>query len=227
MLTIALRGIASNPFRYAATALAIVLGIAFFTATSVLTTSFENSLNDSIADAFDDIDAAVRSAEVIETPFVDIRERIPPSIADEVAAADGVAWAYPFLAGYAQVVAADGKTVGGADANAQAFAWIDDPAASPLTVVEGRAPQAPDEVVIDLDTFDEGSFALGDSVRVLPLSAQQRFTVVGTVDDGAASAARCSRSVTRALRSCWVAAKSIRSSSARRHRSLPSSSWSG
>ena len=184
MLTIALRGIANNPFRYAATALAIVLGIGFFTATSVLTTSFENSLNDTITEAFEEVDAAVRSANIIETPFIDIRERIPPSVADEVAAVEGVAWAYPFLAGYAQVVAADGKTVGGADANAQAVAWIDDPAASPLTVVEGRAPAAADEVAIDMETFDEGGFALGDSVRVLPLPPEQRFTVVGSIDDG-------------------------------------------
>ena len=184
MLTIALRGIANNPFRYFATALAVVLGIGFFTATSVLTTSFEDSLNQSIAEAFDDVDAAVRSADIIETPFIDIRERIPPSVADEVAAVEGVEWAYPFLAGYAQVVASDGKTVGGADANAQAVAWIDDPAASPLTVVSGRAPAAADEVVIDVDTFDDGGFALGDSVRVLPLPERQRFTVVGTIDDG-------------------------------------------
>ena len=184
MLTIALRGIANNPFRYAATALAIVLGIAFFTATSVMTTSFEDSLNQSIAEAFEDVDAAVRSADIIETPFGDVREQIPLSVADEVAPVDGVAWAHPFLAGYAQAVAADGKTVGGADANAQAVAWIDDPAANPFTVVAGRAPEAVDEVVIDTDTFDDGDFALGDSVRVLPLADQQRFTVVGTIDDG-------------------------------------------
>ena len=184
MLTIALRGIANNPFRYAATALAIVLGIAFFTATSVMTTSFEDSLNQSIAEAFEEVDAAVRSADIIETPFIDIRERIPPSVADEVAAVDGVEWAYPFLAGYAQVVAADGKTVGGADANAQGVAWIDDPAASPFTLVSGRAPEAADEVAIDVGTFDDGGFALGDSVRVLPVPERQRFTVVGSFDDG-------------------------------------------
>ena len=183
MLTIALRGIANNPFRYVATALAIVLGIAFFTATSVLTTSFEESLNDSIADAFQDVDTAVRSANTIETPIIDIRERIPPTVADEIAGVDGVAWVYPFLAGYAQVVAADGKTVGGADANAQAIAWIDDDEVNPLAVVEGRAPAEPDEVVIDVNTFESGGFSLGDSVQVLPLGPQQRFTVVGTIDD--------------------------------------------
>lgn len=184
MLTIALRGIANNPFRYFATALAIVLGIAFFTATSVLTTSFQESLNDSIAEAFVDVDAAVRSAEIIETPVIDIRERIPPAVADDIAEVDGVAWAYPFLTGYAQVVAADGKTVGGADANAQAIAWIDDDAVNPLTIVAGRAPSEPDEVAVDASTFDDGGFSLGDSVQVLPLGPQPRFTVVGTVDDG-------------------------------------------
>ena len=184
MLTIALRGIANNPFRYAATALAIVLGIAFFTATSVMTTSFEDSLNDSVAEAFVDVDVAVRSAEIIETPVIDIRERILPSVADEIAEVDGVAWVFPFLAGYAQVVAADGKTVGGADANAQAIAWIDDDEVNPLSVVAGRAPAEPHEVVIDVDTFDEGGFSLGDSVQVLPLGPQHRFTVVGTIDDG-------------------------------------------
>lgn len=183
MLTIALRGIANNPFRYLATALAIVLGIAFFSATSVLTTSFEDSLNDSITEAFVDVDAAVRSANTIETPIIDIRERIPPTAADDIAGVDGVAWVYPFLAGYAQVVAADGKTVGGADADAQAIAWIDDDDVNPLTVVAGRAPAEPDEVVIDVNTFDEGGFSLGDSVQVIPLGPQQRFTVVGTIDD--------------------------------------------
>ena len=38
--------------------------------------------------------------------------------------------------------------------------------------------------MIDVDTFDDGGFALGDAVRVLPLPDRQRFTVVGTIDDG-------------------------------------------
>ena len=187
MLTIALRGVANNPFRYVATALAIVLGIAFFTATSVLTTSFSDSLNQSIAEAFEDVDAAVRSSNTIETPVFDIRERIPPSVADEVAAVDGVAWAFPFLAGYAQAVTASGKTVGGANASAQGVAWIDEPDANPFTVVEGRAPTADDEVAIDIDTFDAGGFALGDELRVLPLPADVTFTVVGTIEDTSGS----------------------------------------
>ncbi len=187
MFTIAIRGIANNPFRYVATALAIVLGIAFFTATSVLTASFEDSLNESIAEAFEDVDAAVRSANTIETPFLDIRERIPPSVAEDIAVVDGVDGAFPYLAGYAQIVTSDGKAVGGAGADAQGLGWIDDPDANPFTVVAGRAPTAADEVVVDEDTFNEGGFALGDTVRVLPLPAEVSFTVVGTITDESGS----------------------------------------
>ena len=183
MLAIALLRVAQNPFRYIATALAIILGIAFFTATSVLTTSFEESLNSSIEQSFEDVDASVRSTNKIETPVFDARERIPASLADDIAEVEGVAGVFPYLAGYAQAVTAEGKTVGGADANAQGLAWIDDPETNPFAVVQGRGPATANEIVIDADTFDSGSFALGQSVWVLPAPAALPYTVVGVIED--------------------------------------------
>ena len=183
MLAIALLRVVQNPFRYIATALAIILGIAFFTATSVMTNSFEKSLNSSIEQSFEDVDASVRSTNKIDTPVFDARERIPASLADEIAAIDGVAGVFPYLAGYAQAVTAEGKTVGGADANAQGIAWIDDPDTNPFEVVDGRAPVSDDEIVIDADTFDRGSFALGQSVWVLPAPNIAPYTLVGVIED--------------------------------------------
>lgn len=183
MLSIALLRVVQNPFRYVATALAIILGIAFFTATSVLTTSFQESLNTSIEESFKDVDVAVRSTNKIDTPVFDARERIPASLADEIAAVEGVAGTFPYLAGYAQAVTAEGKTIGGADAGAQGIAWIDDPVANPFDVVEGRAPVAANEIVIDADTFESGDFALGQSVWVLPAPASSPFTVTGVMLD--------------------------------------------
>ena len=183
MLAIALLRVAQNPFRYVATALAIVLGVAFFTATSVMTTSFEDSLSSSIEESFEDVDVAVRSTNKIDTPVFDARERIPASLADEIAAIEGVTGTFPYLAGYAQVVTAEGKTIGGADAGAQGIAWIDDPDTNPFAVVEGRAPAAANEIVLDTDTFDSGRFALGQSVWVLPAPASAPYTVVGVVVD--------------------------------------------
>ncbi len=183
MLAIALLRVVQNPFRYIATALAIILGIAFFTATSVLTTSFENSINTSIEESFEDVDVSVRSTNKIDTPVFDARERIPASLADDIAAIEGVAGTFPYLAGYAQAVTAEGKTIGGADQNAQGIAWIDDPGTNPFAVADGRAPATADEIVIDADTFDEGGFSLGQSVWVLPASANAPFTVVGIIVD--------------------------------------------
>lgn len=183
MLQLALEGVRSNPFRYVATVIAIVLGIGFFTATSVLTTSFQDSLNDSIAKAFDDVGAAVRSDEVVEQAGFDVRRQIPAATAAQLRGIDGVAAAAPYLAGYARVVRSNGKALGGPDAQSQGFGWIEEADLNPFTVERGRAPQAPDEVVVDAETFADGGFALGERVRVLPLPADSPFTIVGTISD--------------------------------------------
>ncbi|MGB3735741.1 MAG: FtsX-like permease family protein [Ilumatobacter sp.] len=179
MFQIAIRGLKQNPFRYFATVIAIVLGVSFFIATSVMTTSFQDTLNGSIAEAFEDVDGAVRSTDVIETDFFDIRQKIPASTADDIAQIDGVAGAAAFLTGYAQVVTGDGKVLDGGGQPPQGIAWIDDPAVSPYVITEGAAPSAPNEVVLDVDSFTDGGFAIGDEVRVLPLPENVLFEVVG------------------------------------------------
>jgi putative ABC transport system permease protein len=187
MFQIAVRGLRQHPFRYVATAIAIVVGVAFYVATSVMTTSFEDTLNSSIAEAFDDVDASVRSTEVIETDLAEIRQKIPYETAEEIAAIDGVSSAGAFLTGYAQPVTADGRVVAAAGAPPQGLAWIDNPEISPYEILAGSAPVAADELVLDEDTFSDGGFSLGDSVRVLPLPADERFTVVGVLGSDGAS----------------------------------------
>jgi putative ABC transport system permease protein len=182
MFQIAIRGLRQNPYRYAATAIAIVLGVAFYVATSVMTTSFEDTLDSSIAEAFEDIDGSVRSTEVIETDFTEIRQKIPYETGEQIAAIDGVAGASAFLSGYAQVVTTDGDVVDSGGRPPQGFAWIDDAALSPYRLVDGREPLSADEIALDQDTFADGEFTIGDSVRVLPLPTEQRFTLVGVIE---------------------------------------------
>ncbi len=182
MFQIAVRGLRQNPFRYFATALAIVLGVAFFIATSVMTTSFRDTLNNSIGEAFADVDASVRSSESIDLDFFEIRQQIPAATADEIATIDGVDSAVAFLTGYAQVVTADGKVLDDAGGPPQAFAWIDNDRLSPYSIVDGRTPQGLDEIVIDSQSFDDGNFTIGQQVRVLPVPEDQQFTIVGTIE---------------------------------------------
>src|SRR5690606_5670866 len=126
-----------------------ILGVAFYVATTVVTTSFEDTLDRSIAEAFDDIDGAVRSTEVIDAGLFEIRERIPYETGEQIAAIDGVARAGAFLSGYAQVVTAQGDVVDAAGQLPQGFAWIDDADLSPYRLVDGRPPTGTYEIALD------------------------------------------------------------------------------
>ena len=180
MFELALRAVRRQPFRYAATAVAIILGVAFFTGTSVLTKSFGSSIDSAITQSLSGVDAAVRSAHSVEVAGLDIRPPVPDTTAETVAAIPGVADAELFITGYAQVVDADGKTLPDGALSSQGTAWIDDDHLSPLRIVDGTPPTQPTDLVMDLTTFEQGDFALGDQVRVLPLGPKDLFTIVGT-----------------------------------------------
>ena len=180
MFELALRAVRRQPFRYAATAIAIILGVAFFTGTSVLTKSFGSSINSAITQSLSGVDAAVRSSHSVEVAGLDVRPPVPDSALETITAIDGVADAELFLTGYAQVVDADGKTLPDGALSSSGSAWIDDAQLSPFRIVDGSPPTAPTDVVVDLTTFEQGDFALGDEVRVLPLGPKDLFTIVGT-----------------------------------------------
>src|SRR5687768_17192346 len=108
MFELALRAVRRQPFRYAATAVAIILGVAFFTGTSVLTKSFGSSINSAITQSLSGVDAAVRSSHSVEVAGLDVRPPVPDAALTTISAIDGVADAELFMTGYAQVVDADG-----------------------------------------------------------------------------------------------------------------------
>ena len=177
MLTIALRNVRENPSRYVLTGLAIALGVAFYVATTVLTATVERTISGSIDGVFDGVDAAVRSTDVIETDFFDIRGPIDPSIVERVSAVDGVDAVQPQLTGYSQLVGSNDKVV---NDSTNAFVWSPSPDLNGFTLAEGRAPEGPNEIVVDDDALDDGNLAIGDAVRVLPRS-EADMTIVGSM----------------------------------------------
>lgn len=188
MLQLALRGIRNNPFRYAATSLAVILGIAFFVATGVLTTSFRDTINSAVTEVFEQIDVAVQSTEKLgDGPFA-MTVSIPLEVGDQLAPVDGVADVQPYVFGWAQAVQDDGKVVPGSQSQI-GMVWIDNPELNPYYIVDGVAPTAANEMMIDAHTFEEAGWALGDEVRVLPATEQQpKFTIVGTTGTDIAGA---------------------------------------
>lgn len=176
MLTISLRNIKSHPGRYLSTVVAIILGVSFFIGTGVLTSTVEQSLNNSIGEAFTEVDTVVRSSDSIEVGGFEIRSQIPAELADEIAQVDGVGDVAASMRGYAQIVGVDGKVL---DGQAYGTNWIEGEG-NPYDLIEGRAPSGPTEIIIDTASLEDSGYAIGDQVRVLPLPADQLLTIVGT-----------------------------------------------
>lgn len=176
MLTISLRNIRSHRGRYLSTMAAIILGVSFFIGTGVLTSTVERSLGTSIGEAFADVDTVVRSSESLEVGGFEIRSQIPAELADEIARVDGVGAVAASMRGYAQLVGTGGKVLDG-----QAFGtnWIDGEG-NPYDLVDGRAPVGQSEIIVDTASLEASGYAIGDAVRVLPLPADQLFTIVGS-----------------------------------------------
>ena len=130
MFKVALKDLLARKRRLVTTGLAIILGIAFLTGTQLLSSALRDSIEDLIGDVYEGIDAVVRSPDSQETPFGQpIRDTVPTSLVDEVAAVDGVRVAAGYVeATGPQLIDDDGKVYGSAGFGPPTlvYNWIDD-----------------------------------------------------------------------------------------------------
>jgi putative ABC transport system permease protein len=178
--------------RLFATALAVLLGVAFCAGTLVLTGTVKNAFNNLFATVGQNTDAVVRGSTVEKTGggFGGDEQRalISQDLVEAVRAVPGVQAVTPSVQGYAQVLDKQGKVIG-ANGNGPptfGFNWVTDRALSSFELVEGHGPTKPDEVVIDRGTAKKGDLAVGDQVGVLTRSGQMKVTIAGIVTIGGA-----------------------------------------
>ncbi len=186
-LTIA--NIRAHRARFAFTAVAIALGVAFMAGTLVLTATLSSAYETVSGNALEGTDALVRSTQEISgTDGTTVRGSVDESVLAAVRGTPGVAAAAPRIEGIAQVVGADGRLLDDDENRAVplALAWTDDAELSPVELVEGRAPSAADEIVIDRATADAGGFEVGDPIRVLTPAGSDTYTLAGVVTYGGA-----------------------------------------
>ena len=145
----------SRKRRLVGTALAIVLGIGFLTATLVLGDSARAGFEVAFTEANAGTDAIVRSDARLTGGESTTGTPIDATLLDQVAAVDGVAAVAPSIEGFGQLLDADGEPIGGDGPPTMATNWVDDPALTGWDLVEGRAPAAPGEVVIDRASAEE------------------------------------------------------------------------
>jgi putative ABC transport system permease protein len=183
VLHVTLANLRAHRRRLLATAAAIVLGVAFLVGVLVQTASLSEGFDRLFEAESAEIDAIVRSDEVIEADGESFRGRIPAATADAVREVPGVADVAVDIRGTAVILDAEGDEVGTPGPPRLGLTWIDEPDLSPYRIETGRAPEGLDEVVIDVAAAEAGGLAAGDRTTVLTPDPVQ-VEIVGTATFG-------------------------------------------
>lgn len=184
MLRIALKNTLAHKGRFVLTALAVIIGTAFLAGSFIFTDTIQRTFDNLFADVYENTDAVVRSSNVIEGDFgLEQRGYLPESLVAEVRALPGVADAQGEIGGAAVIIDADGDaiTTGGAPQYGSNF--IAGPLAT-WVIAEGRAPDGPNEVVVDRGSAKKGHMHVGDTIRVAAQGASRQFELVGIAEFG-------------------------------------------
>lgn len=191
MWRITLRGLVTHKVRYALTALAVLLGVAFMAGTFVFTDTIKHTFDGLFDDVYSHTSAVVR-AEQPFTPganFTNQRRLIDGNLVTPILQTPGVTDISVGVEGYAQLVGSDGKAIGNPAAGAPTLgeAWTAGAdRMEPYRFVEGRPPGNSHEVAIDKHSADVGNLEVGGRVTVLTKREPRAYTISGIVRWGSA-----------------------------------------
>jgi putative ABC transport system permease protein len=186
MFRIALKSILGRKARLVLTSLAVILGTAFLSGTSIFSATLDRTFNNLFQDVFANIDGYVRSTEVVEGDFGLIeRQRIPAETVQKVLAVPGVADAVPDIQAFARIVGKDGKPIGTEGAGPPTFGSVAVEFKGALwTIAEGKFPSGPKEVALDESSAEKAGYVVGDTVKVVAQAGSREFTMVGIASYG-------------------------------------------
>jgi len=186
MLKISLKALWAHKRRLVGTSLAVLLGVALLTGTLVLSDTLRRSIDQFFITADQGTDVVVRNATAVSDKPGRPRDLIDQRLTDRIRQVPGVAVAEPAVVGFGELVGHDGKAVSGRGPRL-AGSWVPDPQLNPYRLVEGRAPQADDEVVINRGAAKDGSLHVGDTTDLLTPD-RVRVRIVGIATFGNADA---------------------------------------
>jgi putative ABC transport system permease protein len=192
MWRITLPGLLAHKVRYALTAVAVVLGVAFMAGTLVFTDTIKSTFDGLFADVYRNTAVVVRARQPVtpDANFTNQRRLIDVDLVDDVRAVPGVAQTRAGVGGYAQLVGKDGKAIGNPAAGAPTLGQSWNPGADSMEPYRflpgGRPPATSDEVAIDKHSADVGHLGVGDQVTVLTTHSPREYTITGIVRWGTA-----------------------------------------
>jgi len=190
MLGTSFKNMLAHRRRLAATALAVILGVALIAGTLVLTDTISQTFSGLYTTVYKGTDAVVRAKAAFtgiqnsgaQRPPVDAGLVASLRTVQGVAADEGVIW------GYTRLVGKNGQALGNPANGAPTLGsnWSQVAALNPFHLVAGHAPQAAGQVAIDAKSARDGHLAVGDTTTVLANGPPQRVQVVGIVGFGTA-----------------------------------------
>ncbi|MBO9534329.1 MAG: FtsX-like permease family protein [Solirubrobacteraceae bacterium] len=186
MLQIVLSSVRHNRGRYISTLLAIITGVAFFSATGIVSDRVTGALEGDAAREYRGVDLAIVPADEAgslgdtgRTLYLD------GSTIRKLAGLPGVSATAGVLTGPASFLDAKGKRFA---SKATGRLWVDDDELNPLTIDAGRAPTAPTEIAVDRGLAESQHLKLGQQVTVATAAGPQQSTIVGTTSFGSSDA---------------------------------------
>jgi putative ABC transport system permease protein len=178
LLTIVLSSVRHNRSRYVATLLAIITGVAFFAATGFVADGVIASLEGDAQRQYQNVDVAIVARSVPDATLgsAGTNLKIPAAVQDRIARLPGVSGTGGVLTGAIGFVGPDGKPFA---TNAVGRLWIADRQLNPLDLAEGRAPRAPDEIVVDRGLAKDRDLRVGQTIPLLTLAGRYPARIVG------------------------------------------------
>ena len=185
MLSTSFKTMFAHRRRLAATAVAVILGVALIAGTLVLTDTINQTFGGLFGTVYQGTDAVVR-AQAAFTGTQGSGAQRPPVDASLVATlrtVPGVAADQGVIEGYTRLVGKNGQALGNPASGMPTLGgnWGQVAALNPYHLVAGHAPQAAGQVAIDAKSARDGHLAVGDTTTVLANGPPQRVQVVGIV----------------------------------------------
>lgn len=199
MLTATWKSLWARKLRLVLSALSIVLGVAFVCGSLMFTNLLRSSFDQIVAGALADVNVTAEGIGVpgLESTTPTGMPTLTPEDLARIGEVDGVVDAVGLVSNL-QVFPLDrhANLLSFPGAPGTAMNWHDTPAAGGLVgarIIDGRAPTADDELVMDPATVTRGGYTLGDTVEVsTPRDGIRRYTLVGTGTYGPGSTAGAS-----------------------------------
>ena len=185
MLRLALKTVRHNPKRLILTAVAVALGVALVSSVFTFTNSLSKGFGDLFSTIYSTIDVVV---EPDPKANLDPNSKVGLFTAAEVATISALPGVTAAEGGVAYerggLLDPAGDAALGQGAPTLLYNWTGNADLDRATLIDGRAPAADNEVVVDVDTFTKLKISLGGTAKLASETGVKDLTVVGTVRFG-------------------------------------------